>query len=62
MPGNARDVRSIRSLSKARGRLDSAPVLCRLLLEANLYWLVQNYLRVHRLAYPGERGALEYLE
>lgn len=50
------------ALDKVRGRLEAEPVLCRLVLEANLYWLIENYFRLRGLPFPGERGALRHLE
>lgn len=50
------------ALDKVRGRLETEPVLCRLVLEANLYWLVANYFRVRGLPFPGERAAMDHLE
>lgn len=50
------------ALDKLRGRLEDNPVLCRLLLESNLYWLLENYFRVRRLPFPGEKAGLRHLE
>ena len=66
-PLSAHDVAFIRfghrhSLDSARGRLAADPIPCRLILEANLYWLVQNYFLVRRLPFRGEKAALRYLE
>ena len=47
---------------KIKGRLGSGPLFCGFLLETNVYWLVQSYFRVRRLAYKGEKHAIQYLE
>jgi hypothetical protein len=49
-------------LDKARGRMETRPVLCELLLNTNIYWLVQNYFAVRRLPFKGEQYMLQYLE
>jgi hypothetical protein len=66
-PLSAHDIAFIRfghrhSLDGARGRLASAPIPCRLILETNLYWLVQNYFLMRQLPFRGEKVALRYLE
>lgn len=66
-PPSDHDIASLRfgqrhSLDKVRGRLATDPVLCRLLLESNVYWLVQHYFRVRRRHFPGEKAALRHLE
>jgi hypothetical protein len=50
------------SLDKVRGRLGSDPVLCRVLLESNVYWLIQHYFLVRQRVFPGEKRALAHLE
>lgn len=47
-------------LDKVRGRFHSEPLLSRFLLGVNPYWLMENYFRVRRLPFRGERHALEY--
>ena len=48
-------------LDKIRGRLQSDALLCRLLLNANIHWLINSYFGVRGLSYPGEKHALAYL-
>ncbi|MEM8535281.1 MAG: hypothetical protein AAGF95_30880 [Chloroflexota bacterium] len=48
-------------LDKVRGRLESEPLLCKLLLSTNIYWLIQSYFGIRRLHYQGEKQALAYL-
>lgn len=65
-PLSEHDIASIRfgqrhSLDKVRGRLTSDPVLCRVLLESNVYWLLQHYFLVRWRRFPGEKGALREL-
>lgn len=45
-------------LDKVKGRLDSDPILCNLLLNTNIYWLLQSYFRFNNLTYPGEKKRL----
>jgi hypothetical protein len=47
---------------KIRGRLETMPVFCRFLLNANIYWLIQSYFRVRHLTYRGEKRAIVYLQ
>ncbi len=49
-------------LDKVRGRLTTAPLLCRVLLNSNLYWLLENYFRVRQRTFPGIQGALLALQ
>lgn len=48
-------------LDKVKGRLDSNPILCHLLLNTNIYWLLHSYFRFNGLVYPGEKTALNYI-
>ncbi|MCB9156134.1 MAG: hypothetical protein H6645_03345 [Caldilineaceae bacterium] len=48
-------------LDKVRGRLQSEPLLCRLLLNVNIHWLINSYFGVRGLPYQGEKHALAYL-
>ncbi len=66
-PLSAHDIAFLRfgqrhSLDSVAGRLDSHPILCRLVLESHLYWAIQHYFLVRRLPYHGEKAALHYLE
>ncbi|NIA16375.1 MAG: hypothetical protein GWP08_20130 [Nitrospiraceae bacterium] len=49
------------ALNKVRGRIDSEPLLCHFLIATDVFWLVQSYFSVRRLAYPGEKPALEVI-
>lgn len=49
------------TLDKAKGRLNDKPLFCEILLNTNIYWLIQNYFRVRRIPYPGEKDALEWI-
>jgi hypothetical protein len=67
LPLSEHDVALIRfgqrhGLDKVRGRFATDPILCRLLLESNVYWLIQHYFRIRRLHFPGEKAALRHLE
>jgi predicted nucleotidyltransferase len=46
-------------LDKVKGRINKEPLLCEFLLNTNIYWLIQNYFRVRRIPYPGEKDALK---
>ncbi|NOK62038.1 MAG: hypothetical protein GFH27_549321n25 [Chloroflexi bacterium AL-W] len=48
-------------LDKIRGRLESEPLLCQLLLNTNVYWLLQSYFGIRQMCYQGEKYVLEYL-
>jgi len=48
-------------LDKVKGRLNEEPLFCEFLLNTNIYWLVQNYFRLRRIPYPGEKDALEWI-
>lgn len=48
-------------LDKVKGRLNKELLLCEFLLNTNIYWLVQNYFRIRRIPYPGEKDALEWI-
>ncbi|MEZ4859819.1 MAG: hypothetical protein R3C14_00855 [Caldilineaceae bacterium] len=48
-------------LDKVRGRLETMPLLCHLLLHTNIYWLIQTYHHIHGLVYRGEKAALAHL-
>ncbi|MGD9889835.1 MAG: hypothetical protein AB7R89_01955 [Dehalococcoidia bacterium] len=49
------------SLDKVVGRLATDPLLCRMLLESNVYWAIRHYFTVRDLSFPGDRAALVYL-
>ena len=49
-------------LDKVRGRIDSEPLLCSFLLATDVFWLVQSYFAARKLAYPGEKPALESIK
>ena len=49
-------------IDKVKGRLESNPILCALLLNTNIYWLIHAYFRVRRLPYKGEKAALNWLQ
>lgn len=49
-------------LDKARTYLNSNPLLVKLLLNTNIYWLIESYYRIRGLQYGGEKQALEYLK
>lgn len=48
-------------LFKVKDRLDQNPLLCELLLGANVHWLLTAYFALRKLPFPGEKRALEYL-
>lgn len=47
---------------KIKGRLEETPLLCRVLLNTNIYWLIETYFKVRNLQFKGEKHAIEYLE
>jgi len=49
------------ALDKVKDRLDDKPLFCEILLNTNIYWLIQNYFRVRGIPYPGEKNALEWI-
>lgn len=49
-------------LNKIKGRLDTLPLLCRFLLNTNIYWLVETYFNIRNLPFRGEKHALNYLK
>lgn len=49
------------ALDKVKSRLNDKPLFCEILLNTNIYWLIQNYFRVRRIPYPGEKDALEWI-
>lgn len=49
------------ALDKVKGRLNDNPLFCEILLNTNIYWLIQNYFRVRRIPYPREKDALEWI-
>jgi len=49
-------------LDKVQRRLDSDPILCNLLLNTNIYWLLQSYFKFNNLIYPGEKKAISYIK
>jgi hypothetical protein len=50
------------ALDKVRGRLNTDPRFCELLLWTNIHWLIATYFEVRRMEFPGERAALERLK
>jgi hypothetical protein len=48
-------------LDKVEGRLESEPAFCHLLLDTNIFWLIENYFRTRQLDYRGPKQAWEYL-
>ncbi len=48
-------------LDKVRGRQNSDPVFCELLLSTNITWLLHTYFKVRCLSFPGEKGALNWM-
>ena len=48
--------------NKIKGRLDTMPLLCRFLLNTNIYWLVETYFNVRNLPFRGEKHALNHLK
>ncbi len=49
-------------MDKIKNRLVKEPLLVEFLLSTNIYWLVQNYFRVHLIPFPGEKSALRWLK
>lgn len=49
-------------LDKVKGRLDTNPILCNLLLDTNIYWLIQSYFKFNKMAYLGEKKAISYIK
>jgi hypothetical protein len=47
---------------KIKGCIEEMPLLCRLLLNANIYWLIETYFNVRNLQFKGEKRAIAYLE
>ncbi|MFC1572526.1 hypothetical protein ACFL6M_02900 [Candidatus Eisenbacteria bacterium] len=47
---------------KVHGRTETSPLLCRFLVNADIYWLVQSYFEVRKLPYEGEKRALNHLQ
>lgn len=47
---------------KIRGRVEEMPLLCRLLLNTNIYWLIETYFNVRNLQFKGEKHAIAFLE
>ncbi|MCU0653012.1 MAG: hypothetical protein MUD10_02025 [Candidatus Pacebacteria bacterium] len=47
---------------KIKGRTEKAPLLCRLLLNANIYWLIETYFNVRNMQFMGEKLAVDFLE
>ena len=47
---------------KIKGRTEKMPLLCKLLLNTNIYWLVETYFDVRNLQFRGEKHAIAYLE
>ena len=48
-------------LDKVVGRLDSDPILCQILLNTNVYWLLENYFRLRYLPFQGIKTALDHI-
>jgi len=49
-------------LDKVKGRLKTNPVMCQLLLNTNVYWLLQSYFKFNNMNYPGEKGAINFIK
>ncbi|MDQ2806176.1 MAG: hypothetical protein M3Z04_04540 [Chloroflexota bacterium] len=49
-------------LDKIGSRVSTQPTLCDFILYTNIFWLVENYFRIHRREYEGPTKALDYLE
>lgn len=47
---------------KIKGRMEEMPLFCKLLLNINIYWLLETYFRVRNLQFKGEKHAIAYLE
>jgi len=49
-----------------RGRLESAPILCKFALTANLFWLIRDYFRIRDMEFvgtgPGETRTIQYIQ
>lgn len=48
--------------NKIKGRIEKMPLLCKLLLNTNIYWLIETYFNVRNLQFKGEKHAIAYLE
>lgn len=49
-------------LDKLNGRLTSDPTLCHMLLNTNIYWLLETYFRVRYHPFEGIKAALSYIQ
>lgn len=49
-------------LDKVQGRFATMPTLCRLLLNTNIYWLLENYFRLRDLPFLGPKQSLAHLQ
>jgi len=47
---------------KIKGRLENMPLLCKILLNANIYWLIESYFKVRNMQFKGEKHALAYFK
>lgn len=47
---------------KIKGRIAEMPLLCKLLLNTNIYWLIETYFNVRNLQFKGEKYAIAFLE
>lgn len=47
---------------KIKGRIEEMPLLCKLLLNTNIYWLLETYFRIRNLQFKGEKHAIAYLK
>lgn len=47
---------------KIKGRIEKMPLFCKLLLNANIYWLIETYFNVRNLQFKGEKRAVGFLE
>lgn len=50
------------ALDKIKGRIETMPLLCKFLLNTNIYWLVERYFDVRNLSFRGEKHALNYFK
>ena len=47
---------------KIKGRLEKMPLFCKLLLNTNIYWLIETYFNVRNLQFKGEKNAVAFLK
>lgn len=48
-------------IDKVKKKADANPVLCRFLLNTDIYWLIMSFFSVRGMEYPGEKQALAYI-